>query len=376
MYSAMTSPCSSATGQRGRRPRKHKTGIFHLYDLGRPQVDWQQGPASVPDDPDVLLRRVAFECFICGEPLNKITDHAKQDTNEHIFPQWLQRRFDLADLPITLSDGRQIKYSDALIPACRQCNNVYMSGIESRMSNAVVGFDAFNNLPKYAVFLWCAKIYYGRMHLEVQPRDGTTKLPQPPSLPPDFLKDCKWLLQLLQGFRKRVLVSGHPLLPFSVIRVPLQVGKDETFYFQSRSPTKLPGIALQMGRVGLISVFDDFGLTENWYTQHFARALAGKALHPVQFWELAGRAFYATSLQPFHTFCSLLEGEFDMWLEYSPEPEHQEEFDQKAAASWVRLFTNAPKDVPFWNPKTGGTITFLMKSDDSFNDMPLGDDDP
>ena len=206
------------------RQRKHETGIFHLHDVGGDKIEWQQAPRSVPDSEGAS---VAFECFLCGRPLNRIRDHAQQDTNEDVFPRWLQRRYDLADHYFPLSDGRQKKYSEALIPACRQCNNVYMSGIEDRIARGVAkGFETFNDLQKYVVFLWCAKIYYGITHFEVQPRDGTTKLPEQSSVPPYFLHDIRWLLHLLQGFRKRVLVNGHRSLPFSLLRFPLKIGKD------------------------------------------------------------------------------------------------------------------------------------------------------
>ena len=77
---AMTSPLthrSRPRTQRGRRPHKHKTRIFHLSSVD--PVDWQQKSSSVPDQPDALLQRVAFECFLCGTPLNRIHDHAQQD---------------------------------------------------------------------------------------------------------------------------------------------------------------------------------------------------------------------------------------------------------------------------------------------------------
>jgi hypothetical protein len=340
----------------------------------------------VPDQPDALLQRVAFECFLCGTPLNRIHDHAQQDTNEDVYPRWLQRRYDLADLTVSFGGGqRRKKYSEILVPACRQCNNIYLSSVEDRISRAVVsGFQSFNSLPKYILFLWCAKIYYGLMHHEVQPRDGTTKLPEVPTLPPHFLKDCAWLLQLLQGFRKRVLVSGHPKLPFSIIRVPLQIGKDESFYFQSRQMMEMPGVALQLGRVGVISVLDDFGHLEDVYAHAFAKTLDGHALHPVQFWELAARLLYVASLYSFHTRLIKVEGDLDMWIEYEPVDEPHRAHNLKEEASlahgfalpWARIVANDANGLPFWKPATGATLTYLMSGDKSFQEMPIGDNMP
>jgi hypothetical protein len=381
---------ASSTGSGGhrppsRRPRRPRTGIFHLSDFGPAGAEWQEGPPSVPDDPNELLHRVAFDCFLCGAPLNRIRDHARQDTNEDVFPRWLQRRYDLADLEIALSDGRKKKYSEVLIPACRQCNNVYMSGIEDRISRAVErGFQSFKDLPKYVVFLWCAKLYYGVVHLEVRPRDARRKVRETPSVPPHFLEDLAWVLRLLQGFRKRVLTSGHPALPFSVLRFPLQVGKDESYYFQIRHTTRFPGIAVQMGKVGVISVFDDFGLIEKGYTHNFGVAVDGHALHPVQFWEFAGRLLYVASLYPYHTQFMLVEGDRDMSIEYAPFPERERKYSERTAGTWARqmalpwtrILVGSGKGMPFYNPKTRRPITTLIKPDRSFNEMPIGDEFP
>jgi hypothetical protein len=301
------------------------------------------------------------------------------------YPRWLQKRYDLADLEVTLSNGHKRKYNEILVPACRECNNVYLSGVEDRMAKAVVrGFQSFNSLPKYVVFLWCAKLYYGFLHLEVQPRHGSQKVRQRPSLPPHFLEDVGWVLRLLQGFRKRVAVSGPEDLPFSVLRFPLQIGKDESYYFQCRHAARFPGLAVQMGRVGVVSVFDDFGAMERSYAHHFGAVLDGRALHPVQFWELAGRLLYAASLYSYHTAFTLVEGERDMWIEYMPVPDHEGKYSerecglwaQQMALPWARIATGDPEGMAFYNPKTDKPITTLMKPDRSFNEIPVGPEFP
>lgn len=332
-----------------------------------------------------MLHRVAFNCFLCGATLNRVRDHARQDTNEDVYPRWLQRRYDLADLDITLSDGRTKKYSEVLVPACRECNNVYLSGVEDRISRAVNrGFHAFGNLPKHLVFLWCAKVYYGLVHLEVQPRDGTSKAPERPSLPPHFLDDLGWVLRLLQGFRKRVIVEQPQDLPFSVLRFPLQVGKDESYYFQARHTTQFPGIALQMGRVGVICVFDDFQAMERRFAATFGAALDGHALHPVQFWELAGILLYSASLYSYHTQFVLMETEHDIWIKYMPIQDREGEFSdrdaavwaQKLSMIWARFLTGDSRGMQFYDPTTEKRITTLVEPNGTFNELPVDDEMP
>jgi hypothetical protein len=364
--------------------RRRRTGIFHLNDFEAGDTAWQREPCA-PDDPAGLAHRVAFNCFLCGAPLNRIRDNARQDTNEDVFPRWLQRRYDLADINVTLSDGRTKTYKEILAPACRECNNVYLSAVEDRISRAVArGFQSFDGLPKYLVFLWCAKLYYGVVQVGVQPRDGTSKVPTTSSLPPDYLKDIAWILRLLQGFRKRVLVCGPEDLPFSMLRFPLQVGKDESYYFQCRHTVEFPGIAVQMGRVGVIGVFDDFGALERLYAREYAAALDGHALHPVQFWELAGRLLYVASLHSFQTQFALIEGQEDMWIQYMPARDHEGEYSEEAAGRWAgqlarpwsKMLTDDPQELSFYNTKTKRRITTLVKPDGAFNELTIGDGYP
>jgi len=54
---------------------------------------------------------------------------------EHVFPQWMQAVFDLAELKVTLSDGSQRKYSELFMPSCARCNNEFLSRFENRIEN-------------------------------------------------------------------------------------------------------------------------------------------------------------------------------------------------------------------------------------------------
>jgi hypothetical protein len=102
----------------------------------------------------------------------------------------------------------------------------------------------------------------------------------------------------LQGFRKRVIVSG-PQEIFSLLSFPLHAGRDPARYFRPALQLRFPCIALQLGSVGLMCMLDDFGTTENAYKEFFEPALRGKMLHPIQFWELVGRLSYLSWIMPF-----------------------------------------------------------------------------
>ena len=58
------------------------------------------------------------KCFLCGEIL---TD--ENSTEEHIYPKWLQNKFDLWDKQLILLNGTGINYRNLKIPCCKRCNN-------------------------------------------------------------------------------------------------------------------------------------------------------------------------------------------------------------------------------------------------------------
>jgi hypothetical protein len=245
-------------------------GIFMLTDAKRP-VEWQPPVALTKD----LAQRIAFNCFICGVELSLDKDADNRATDEDVFARWVQRRFNLRHEYFPLKDGGRKKYSDLLIPACGKCNNEYMSQIEDRIARALVGgFSQFSSLRRADIYLWLAKIYYGLVYHETKMSDwrnaGATFTPR---VSETILKDLALLLDLLQGFRKRVLVGGPQKL-FSVLMFPLRSGVDSKRHFRPALRLDFPCIALQLGSVGLFSVLDDFAplrtLTSRPSRQRFA----------------------------------------------------------------------------------------------------------
>lgn len=188
-----------------------RCGIFQAVETGLKEIPWSTQPPHPELDAEELAQRVAFNCFLCGRRLTKKRGSKQQDTGEDVFPKWMQADFDLAELKVPLNDGSQRKYSEILIPSCARCNNEFLSRFEERIARALRGgFERFSHLRKADIFLWCAKIYYGIVHLEVNPRDVRTKEALQPISSPSLLEDVRFLLRLLQGFRKRVMLFGYP----------------------------------------------------------------------------------------------------------------------------------------------------------------------
>lgn len=350
-----------------------RRGIFLLSEAGPAGM-----PTQLPKGPDtrkpVPVEEPSFRCFLCDEPLTRADGASNQDTDEHVFPQWLQCYFAIGSHPISLRDPEGLTYDEFRIPACARRNNAYLSQFENRIKSALEGgFDTFGKLRKSDIFLWCGKIYYGIVHRAVEPRD-LRKRPLTPLLDHDYLEHFSFAKLLLQGFRKRVTIVG-PLFPFSILLFRLRCGRDRGYYFNVRYTTQFVGMGLQLGSVGIIMVGDDYGETERFFARSFGD-LAEETLHPQQFWEIVGRALYYSFTHPVATSSSMIESPQDMTLWLMPRHEPGLPYDPHAEAYWIRQFTAAPEGESYLDRKCEHTLTVLTGPDEKFNEIEFIDESP
>lgn len=105
-------------------------------------------------------------CILCGARPGQ-----KQFNNEHVFPEWLLRHFNLFDKTITLPNGSTLRYDRNTVPCCVDCNSLMGNEIERPISEVVKGghqaLDKFlsttGNWLKIAV--WLALIFL-KSHLK------------------------------------------------------------------------------------------------------------------------------------------------------------------------------------------------------------------
>ena len=65
-------------------------------------------------------------CFVCGKTA---------DTVEHLFPKWLQRKFNLWDESLIIPNKTSITYKALTVPCCKKCNNEVFSELERKISS-------------------------------------------------------------------------------------------------------------------------------------------------------------------------------------------------------------------------------------------------
>jgi hypothetical protein len=95
-------------------------------------------------DSTLSIDELNQECFVCGKPAS---------TDEHIFPKWLQRKFDLWNQTMRLPNDTEIKYRQLTIPCCAQCNGTYLSQIEDAVKK--------NSATDSQLWKWGLKVHLG-----------------------------------------------------------------------------------------------------------------------------------------------------------------------------------------------------------------------
>ena len=247
--------------------------------------------AISPKPVDVRNRRFGRStCFLSGCRLG-----AQSRTVEHIFPKWLQERYNLWNQCLTLVNGTTMPYRSLVVPCCKDCNNRHLSNIEIVMRHAVeAGPLAVSRLNPIIPFLWLGKIFYGILYLETILKADRASKSQRTILHKAALKQLWLHHQYLQGTRRKIVFT--PSLPASVFvfgtQKPTRV--EEQFDFSDLQPAL--SIAVRMGDVGVVVAFQDGGTVKQFHDRLRMGNHFRKRLHPIQFAEMAAMISYKAML--------------------------------------------------------------------------------
>lgn len=241
-------------------------------------------------------------CFLCGKSNSSMTD-------EHVFPKWLQTKFNLWDQRLTLLNGTYIQYKFLYIPCCADCNGGYLSRLETKIRDALEGgYATCMKLDHLTWQLWAGKLFYGTLRKEINlllsrrnPENGTI-------VTEEVLKSFSNHHMFLQAIREKVVFSDP--IPYSVIVCNLHdLGAGNNYHYADDLNTLT--LSIRFGEVGIIVAFQDAGLLSDTYGKYVSE-VNGRKLHPIQFDELYSKVIYQTSLidrPPTFSFCSHSEGE-------------------------------------------------------------------
>lgn len=224
-------------------------------------------------------------CFLCGS--------CENITLEHVFPKWLQRRYDLWNCTLTLLNRTQIKYRQLTIPCCQECNGVYLSTIENQVSQAVEkGFTACNLIPDTVIYQWTGKIFYGILRKELtlaaNQKDKTAG-----NIIPAKLVESFWALHLFLQSVRQPLEFKFPR-PYSILKAHLH-SNEHTPDYDFRDNLIHQIVQIRMDDIGFIVVFEDRSIISESYGRYLTE-VNGRKLLQIQFDELYAKVLYQKSL--------------------------------------------------------------------------------
>jgi len=317
-------------------------------------------------NPFDLLKPKTKNCFLCGKALSKYS------SVEHVFPKWLQNRFNLWDKQLTLSNKSEILYRNLKIPCCNKCNNDYLAKLENEIAIKVgKGFIEFKGLDELKIFQWLGKIEFGILFEELtllydrkRPEDGT--IISPKML--EYFRDIHGFLQSL-----RLPFEFCSRKPWSIFIFNVHSYNDErdfdytdTFYTQN--------VFIRMSDIAVAACLFDNNTQKEMFKDYFQQ-FEGIKLHPIQFDEICAKISYkSTLLNRDPSYVAILPDD-----EYTKthvinlptagfNPEVFDDWNPREYAKYLEYFW-AKYGIRFEDiyKETGEVATYLFNEDDSIN---------
>ncbi|MFA9375577.1 MAG: hypothetical protein ACERKZ_02370 [Lachnotalea sp.] len=235
-------------------------------------------------DPFDTMTFTYDKCFLCGTPLN-----VGNYTQEHIYPKWLQRQFDLWNKDLILLNGSKIKYKSLKIPCCNKCNKILSKEIEKPIKEAVKrGYDEFKNLDNDIIFKWLNKLSYAMLFKELSLRiDVSNNI-----YTPEMLKEHKMQFTFLKS---TISKAEYINKPYSVLI--FKIKQNEQFPYWASDNTFNKTFFMILNDIGIIAHLMDNGSQKDFFMEHKDMSeLLTKELHRIQFYELCAKFSYKAEL--------------------------------------------------------------------------------
>jgi hypothetical protein len=242
---------------------------------------------------NIIDRRIYSNnrCFYCG----KLVRGTK--SREHVFPRWLQKKFQLENQKLTLLNGTTIMYKQLTVPCCIRCNNVHLSRLENRVKRLLFECplsEARRHLDQF--FIWVIKILLAIIYAErMLPLDRRRPKGKPilPSELRDAFRMTHFFIQSLT-IPMRFLYDNKERIPGSVFLFSLKSPKDVRAHFDFKDNPLSLSVFMRLGNRGLLAVADGGAL--DMEIGDLLRRDGKRKLHPLQFEELGAKTFYKAGL--------------------------------------------------------------------------------
>lgn len=187
-------------------------------------------------------------CFLCKRAVDV--------TDEHVFPKWLQNRFNLWDKSVILKNSSLIRYRELKIPCCSECNTKHLSKIETVVSSLLEKEDISGMITESeSLFIWLYKIMFGINYKEIFLSSDRRQPNSPKIVTDESLLSRDTYNLFLRFVRKEVFFEGFA--PYSLFVFRLTDSTPTTYYYASE-PYAMFASAI-IGNIGLVASFQDDG---------------------------------------------------------------------------------------------------------------------
>lgn len=238
---------------------------------------------------DIFNRKINQEhCFLCGALLSSFNY-----TEEHIFPKWLLKKYNLLNQILNFPGGEKVQYHKIKIPCCAKCNNT-LSKLEKIIKIATYGgYEAFIKLSEQTIYLWLIKIFYELLYLDLK-YSTNSKDAQRIKADKRLLEEYRMCLLSLNGAKTKMIFTKP--YPWSIFIFNLQQYEDNGRNFDYKNNIPTLSLAIRMGTVGIIACLQDNNTQERMFGNYFKK-IQKISLHPIQFVELVSQIFYKEQLR-------------------------------------------------------------------------------
>lgn len=293
-------------------------------------------------------------CFLCADPLVE-----GSYTEEHVFPKWLQKKFDLWDQELFLLNGTSIKYRNLKIPCCRSCNNELLSELENKIRIGFEnGYDSFIKIEEYDVFVWISKIFLGTIYKELFLYYDRKDKDAGYILTDEFLKRYAILHFWLQFANRN---DDKSFCPGSVFVLKSQVPSNIKEQFDLVDDASNGVIYIRFGEIVIIADFLENGL-HKLALEDELKKLQHIVLHPLQSREFAIRVIYGAKLLNVETNINftLIDDKLIQKLEWKAinKGELFSKWNQEEYSKYLSFYTQTPFEQLFVPPDKVRTLLF------------------
>lgn len=221
-------------------------------------------------------------CFLCGKQCDS-------KTAEHIFPKWLQHKYNLWDKKLKISNGTNIPYRYLTVPCCADCNNVKLSQLEKQFRNLLD--RSFENLTiedEKTIFQWTGKILYATRYKELSLLVDRKNPDLGEIISLKELESYSSLHLFLQSIRFETKFNDPK--PWSIFTFSCK--DDEFFYHNILSSLCL---SIKFGKLSLTIAYEDNNIISDFMGAF--KHLRNYGINFAQYLEINAHIFYSTILK-------------------------------------------------------------------------------